>query len=113
MILPATPINPALGTAALMQTGTASFTVRSLSGQLDPAATPELMVSGENALEVHSSDIDFADFEDAVLQATMDDASADLTFSTTSGTPVLMSGATLGNRATRSHHSAPPARRIG
>ena len=96
MILPATPINPALGTAALMQTGTANFTVRSLSGPLDPAATPELVVSGENAQEVQSSDIDFADFEDAVLQATINDATADLTITNTSGTPVLLSGATLG-----------------
>ncbi|MBI4502204.1 MAG: hypothetical protein HY700_13715 [Gemmatimonadetes bacterium] len=89
-------ITPTNATNAAVVSGGGSLTIQSLSGLLDPAQTPELVVSVENYQEVASTSVDFGDLEDAINSATLNSATAVLTVSNSSQIPMVLSNFKLG-----------------
>jgi len=91
------PIPPALGDSAIVQTGViASVQVQSASGPLDPTLTPELTVSVEEVEEILRSDFDLGDLEDAIEESTINDATIFLTLGNGSGVLVALTDFNLG-----------------
>lgn len=89
-------ITSALTTNAEVVDGTGSLVIQALYGRLDPTLTPELNVAVEEYEEIQKSQLDFGDLEDAVRDATINDATGALTIRNTAQTPLALSNATLG-----------------
>lgn len=89
-------ITPTVTTNAIVVDGGGSLEVSRLSGTLDPAKTPELTVSAEEFQEVNAGDFDLGDLEDAVKQATLQDAKIQLNIVNSSGAPLKLSNFVLG-----------------
>lgn len=85
------------GDDALTQTGVGNIVVRRLAGTLDPAVTPELNVSVEEAEEI-DIDVDsvFGDIADALEDARLNDVVMGLTVRNGLGTKLTFSNFTLG-----------------
>ncbi|KPJ93584.1 MAG: hypothetical protein AMS18_05475 [Gemmatimonas sp. SG8_17] len=91
------PVDPALGTAAVVQDGSISaIEIQSLAGSLDPAQTPELVIGVEEAREILRSDVDFGDLEEAVEASTINDAVVALEIDNSASAPAVLSDFTLG-----------------
>jgi hypothetical protein len=91
------PVDPALGTAAVIQDGSISaIEIQSLTGPLDPAQTPELIIDVEESREILRSDVDFGDLEEAVEASTLNDAAVALEISNSANAPAVLSDFTLG-----------------
>lgn len=74
---------------------TGDLVVEKLIGNLDPAQTPELTVSVENFVTVSSADFDFGDFEDAIRDATVNNAEATIVITNSSGVPIVLQAFTM------------------
>lgn len=83
-------------TNAVVVDGGGSLVIQSVSGLLDPAQTPELSVAVEEFNEVPRTSVDFADLEDAVKGARLNNAFAALTIRNTAQTPLTLSNVRLG-----------------
>ncbi len=91
------PANAANADSAIMQTATADFRVRSVTGRLDPATTPELAVAVEDSTVLDNSVVeDLGDFEDAVRGSTLNTAIATLEIYNRAGAPITLDGFSLG-----------------
>jgi hypothetical protein len=89
--------NAANANSAIVQTSSADFQVRRLSGQLDPATTPELSVAVEDSTVLDNSIVDdLGDFEDAVRGSTINTAVAHLEVLNGAGVPVTLTDFQLG-----------------
>jgi hypothetical protein len=89
--------NSANADSAVVQTGVADFRVQSVTGQLDPATTPELAVAVEDSTVLDNSVVeDLGDFEDAVRGSTLNTAVADLDIYNRAGAPITLDGFSLG-----------------
>ncbi len=89
-------ITPTNATNAALVSGGGSIVVQSLTGKLDPLKTPELSVANENTEEFTRAQIDLGDFEDAVKQSHLNDATASLTIVNGSGVPFSLNNFKLG-----------------
>src|SRR3990172_617813 len=87
-------IDPIVTTNAVVVSG--SGNLQSLSAPLDPAKTAELTVSTEEFQEINAGDFDLGDLEDAVKQATLNDAKIQLSIVNSSGAPLKLSNFKLG-----------------
>ncbi len=87
-------ITPTVTTNAIVVSG--SGNLQSLSAPLDPAKTAELTVSTEEFQEINAGNFDLGDLEDAVKQATLNDAKIQLTLANGSGAPLRLSNFKLG-----------------
>ncbi|MDH5803537.1 MAG: hypothetical protein OEZ54_00030 [Gemmatimonadota bacterium] len=76
--------------------GVGSMVIERLSGALDPDQTPELRISVEQSQTLSSSSVDFADLNDAVQSATINQALIDLTITNGADVPVVLDGSALG-----------------
>ncbi len=91
------PVDPVLGTAAVIQDGSISAVeIQSLAGPLDPAQTPELVIEVEESREILRSDFDFGDLEDAVEASTLNDAVVAVEIDNSASAPAVLSDFTLG-----------------
>ncbi len=92
-----TPVaaDAALGDSAIMQTGGGIIVVRSLEGSLDPAQTPELTVAIRDSQQIDSTLFSFGDLQSAFDSVSLADAQLTLTFSNTSGAPLVLSNFVL------------------
>jgi len=89
--------NAANADGAIMQTSTANFQVRRLSGQLDPVTTPELSVAVEDSTVLDNSIVDdIGDFKDAVRGSTINTAVAHLAMLNRADVPVTLTDFKLG-----------------
>ena len=89
-------ISSTVVSSAVIVDGSGSITIESLSGQLDPNATPELTVSVEEVEEIPEADIDFGDLEDAIEESTINDATISLAIGNGTGVQVVLSNFNLG-----------------
>ena len=89
-------ITAAAAADAVVVDALGSVVVQSMIGNLDPDSTPELTVSVESFQKVDNQDFDFGDFEDAIRDATLNDAVATLTLTNTANIPLVLSGLVLG-----------------
>ncbi len=93
----ASPIDPALGTAAVTQIGSiATIEIQTIVGPLDPANSPELVIDVEKPREFLRDDFDFGDFEDAAEASTLNDAVVEMLVENSSGAPALLSDFAMG-----------------
>lgn len=92
----AVTVTPLTTTDAILVDGDGEFQASALAGPLDPTRTPELTVAVENAEEFDRASVDFGDFEDAVRDATLNEAEAVVRLINTSQVPVVLTGFTLG-----------------
>jgi hypothetical protein len=88
-------ITPAVIIDAVSVAATGDLVVEKLIGSLDPAQTPELTVDVEDFVTVTTADFDFDDFEDAIRDATINDAQATLVIRNTSGVPITLQNFTM------------------
>jgi len=89
--------NAANADGAIVQTSTADFQVRRLSGQLDPVTTPELSVAVEDSTVLDNSIVDdIGDFKDAVRGSTINTAVAHLAMLNRADVPVTLTDFKLG-----------------
>jgi len=91
----ATITNTVVNSAVIVD-GNGSLSIQSISGELDPAETPELTVSIEEIEEIPEEDIDFGDLEDAVDSSTINDATMTLEIGNGTGVQVILSDFNLG-----------------
>lgn len=91
------PVNPALAEDAIVQTGGGTIAARSLSGSLDPVATPELSVGVEESQEIEA-DLDslFGDLKGLLRDARLNDVVLGLTVRNELGARLRLSSFTLG-----------------
>jgi hypothetical protein len=82
--------------AAVVVSGGGNLEIQRLAGSLDPTQTPELTVSTEEFQEINAADFDLGDLEDALEQATLNDAQIQLVMVNSSGAPLRLSNFTLG-----------------
>ena len=87
-------ISPAVTDSAIVISGRG--TLDSLAARLDPTNTPELTVSTEEFQEIDADDFDLGDLEDALKQATLNDARIQLTMVNGSAAPLKLSNFALG-----------------
>jgi hypothetical protein len=87
---------PTATTDAVVVSGSGNLDIQRLAGALDPTKTPELTVSTEQFQEITSADFDLGDLEDAVQQATLNDAVINLSAVNSSGAPLALSNFKLG-----------------
>jgi hypothetical protein len=91
------PVNQALGTAAVTQDGAiATVEIASVSGPLDPVANPELKVAVEQPREFLRTDFDFGDFEEAAEASTLNDATIVMEVTNSAAAPAVLSGFAMG-----------------
>lgn len=90
--------NPALGDAAVVQSGTVpTMAVQMLAGPLDPETTPELLLDVEEESDpIDSDDFDFGEFEQAMRESILNDATVALDIENTAEAPAVLYGFTLG-----------------
>ncbi len=81
---------------AVIVDGSGGLEVQSISGELDPAETPELTVSIEEVEEIPEADIDLGDLEEAIEESTINDATISLTIGNTTGVQTVLSDFFLG-----------------
>ena len=93
---PSATLTAAATTNAVAVDGTGSLAVDRLVGVLDPAVTPELTVSVENTQSVGSDAVDFGDFEDAVRDATINDAAFSFAIDNELLTPITLDAYQVG-----------------
>ena len=89
-------ITPTVTTNAVVVSGDGNLQIQRLAGTLDPTKTPELTVSTEEYQEINAGDFDLGDLEDAVKQATLNDAKIQLSIVNSSGAPLKLSNFKLG-----------------
>lgn len=89
-------ITAAAASDAVVVDAVGSVVVQSMIGSLDPDSTPELIVSVESFEEFDNQNFDFGDFEDAVRDATLNDAVATLTLKNRANVPIVLSNLVLG-----------------
>ncbi|HWP36671.1 MAG TPA: hypothetical protein VNL18_03865 [Gemmatimonadales bacterium] len=82
--------------SSIIQSGTGTIVVERLSGTLNPAATPELVIAVEESDEIPASSVDFGQLEDPVKNSTLNDVRLNLTVRNTSGAAFVLSNFTLG-----------------
>lgn len=91
------PVNPALGTAAVRQDGAiATIEIQSVAGSLDPAVNSELVFTVEKPREFMRTDFDFGDFEDAAEASTLNDATVTIQVDNSAAAPAVLSGFAMG-----------------
>ncbi len=91
------PINPALGTAAVAQDGSiATVEISSVQGPLDPATNPELTIDIEKPREFLRTDFDFGDFEEAAEASTLNDATIVMEIANSAAAPAVLSNFAMG-----------------
>lgn len=88
-------ITPVVVANAVAVGATGDLVVEKLIGPLDPTQTPELTVDVEDFVVVSTADFDFDDFEDAIRDATINDAPATLVIGNTSGVPITLQNFTM------------------
>lgn len=89
-------ITAAAADSAVVVDAIGTIFVQSMIGNLDPDNTPELIVSVESFQKVDNEKFDFGDFEDAIRDATLNDAVATLTLTNTANIPLVLSDLVLG-----------------
>jgi hypothetical protein len=91
-------ITPGLVTDAVVQFGSIStIEVEALAGTLDPAETEELTVDvDEESDAIDGSDFDFGDFEEAIEQSTLNDATVELEIDNSAFAPAVLRDFTIG-----------------
>ncbi len=87
------PISPTVADSAIIQSGTGNIVVRSLSGPLNPANTPELTVSIQDSTKLPALSGDFGNLKD---ETSVDSARVALTVVNTAQTPLVLSSFRLG-----------------
>jgi hypothetical protein len=84
-----------LADSAVIQSGTGTIAVRQLVGPLDPAKTPELNVATRDSQQIDSTQFNLGDLQNAFDSVSLANALLTVTFSNTSGAPLVLSGFVL------------------
>jgi hypothetical protein len=82
--------------SSIIQSGSGTLVVERLSGTLNPATTPELVIAVEESDEIPRSSVDFGQLRDPVRNSTLNDVRLDLTLRNTSGAAFVLTSFTLG-----------------
>ncbi len=97
LVVSGSPANAANATDAIVQTGTADFTVEWLRGPLDPAVTPELTVAIQDNVEIPESTLDaLGNFRDVLSGVTLESAVGRMVFVNGAAAPVEVTDFTVG-----------------
>lgn len=89
-------ITPTNATNAAVVSGSGSIVVERLVGALNPATTPELSVTTENADEFTRAQIDLGDFEDAVRLSHLNSATVNITVVNSAQVPLSLTNFRVG-----------------
>jgi hypothetical protein len=97
LVVSGSPANAANATDAILQTGTADFTVEWLRGPLDPAVTPELTVDVQDDVEIPESSLDaLGNFRDVLADVMLESALGRMVFVNGAAAPVEVTDLVLG-----------------
>jgi hypothetical protein len=97
LVVSGSPANAPNATDAILQSGSADFTIENLWGALDPAVTPELSVAIEDDVEIPESSLDvLGDFRDVAAGVTLEAAAARLSFANQAAAPAELVDFVLG-----------------
>jgi hypothetical protein len=97
LVVSGSPANAANATDAILQTGTADFTVEWLRGPLDPAVTPELTVDVQDDVEIPESSLDaLGNFRDVLADVMLESALGRMVFVNGAAAPVEVTDLILG-----------------
>jgi hypothetical protein len=97
LVVSGSPANAANATDAILQTGTADFTVEWLRGPLDPSVTPELTVDVQDDVEIPESSLDaLGNFRDVLADVMLESALGRMVFVNGAAAPVEVTDLVLG-----------------
>jgi hypothetical protein len=97
LVVSGSPANAANATDAILQTGTADFTVEWLRGPLDPSVTPELTVDVQDDVEIPESSLDaLGNFRDVLADVMLESALGRMVFVNGAAAPVEVTDLILG-----------------
>ena len=97
MVVSGSPLNEPNASGAILQLGTADFTVEWLRGPLDPAVTPELTQDVEGHAEIPPSSVEaLGKFKDVIRDVTIETAVGSLRFRNGAAAPVELVGFEVG-----------------
>ncbi len=90
------PMDPAFADSAIIQAGRGDLTIDRLVGRPDPGAVGELAIAVQEMTEVPPSSLDFNDFEDAVRDSRINNATLRLLIDNDADLPATSSDLTIG-----------------
>jgi hypothetical protein len=93
---PQATVTSAVVAEAVLVIGSGNIVVESLTGNLDPVVTPELILSVEEFEELDAADVDFDDLEEAIQSSTLNSGTVELAVTNGADVPVVMSNFTVG-----------------